>query len=190
MSPTPPNPDEPIESNPVNRNTDFLPKPAEAESDKVLYGAWRDHIVRGFEQNNLMFKHILDALMRPYWITVAMYTAMFIVGLGGFVAAIIFAASSGVLFSILFGGLSVGAFLAFFVSRPLRALEQNLLFITWLGVIYNTYWTRLMYTQKLETVQTDLNEIEDNAIAEINKLLDKQEKLSRRQPGQQVNNMQ
>jgi hypothetical protein len=115
-----------------------------------------------------------------------MYTALFVVGLGGFIAAVIFAANSGILLSTLFGGLSVGAFLAFFISRPLRALEQNLLFITWLGVIYNTYWTRLMYTHKLETIQSELNAIENNTVDEIIKLLDKQAKLSGRLPGQQT----
>ena len=47
--------------------------------------------------------------------------------------------------AIAFGGLSVGSFLLFFIRQPLQALEENLEFITWLGVAFNTYWTRLMY---------------------------------------------
>jgi len=170
----------------INRGIDFLPKPEGAEFDEKLYAAWSEHMIRGFEQNSAMFKKILSALMRPYWLTVVMYVALFIVGLGGFVAAIYFTVTQGITFGLLFGGLTVGAFLAFFISRPLRALEQNLLFITWLGVIYNTYWTRLMYANQVETVQDDLNAIENNAIRELIKLIDKQEKLARRRPGKQA----
>ena len=44
----------------------------------------------------------------------------------------------------LFAGLSAATLLAPFVRNPLRSLEENLQFITWLGVIYNTHWTRLL----------------------------------------------
>jgi hypothetical protein len=166
-----------------NRGVDFLPKLKEAEFDEKLYAAWSEHMIRGFEQNSVMFKQILGALMRPYWLTVAMYVALFVIGLGGFVAAVYFSVTRSIELGLLFGGLTVGAFLTFFISRPLRALEQNLLFITWLGVIYNTYWSRLMYTNQMETVQEDLDAIEDNAIRELNKLVNKQDKLSSRRPG-------
>ncbi len=170
---------------PVNRDIDFLPKPKEAEADPVLYQAWRDHMIAGFQQNNQMFKRVLDAFMRPYGITVAMYIVLFLIGAGGFVASVVLAVTRGIEFTALFAGMSVAAFLAFFISHPLRALEQNLLFITWLGVIYNTYWTRLMYTSEASTVQQDLEAIEKTAITELNALVDKHDRLAARRPGQQ-----
>jgi len=169
----------------VARGMDFLPKPKEAEFDEKLYTAWREHMVRGFEQNSVMFEKILGALMRPYWITVVMYVTLFIVGVSGFVAAVFFSITQGISYGLLFGGLTVGAFLTFFVSHPLRTLEKNLLFITWLGVIYNTYWSRLMYANKMGKIQEDLEAIEDHAVRELNKLINKQDKLSRRQGGNQ-----
>ena len=166
-----------------DRGVDFLPRPKEAASDEKLYAAWSEHMIRGFEQNNVMFQKILSAMMRPYWYTVAMYIAIFVVGLGGFVAAIYFSATQGIDLGLIFSGLTVAAFVAFFLSRPLRALEQNLLFITWLGVIYNTYWSRLMYANRKRGVQEDLDAIENNAIRELNKLVNKHEKLALRRPG-------
>lgn len=162
---------------------DFLPKPDGADQDQLLYKAWQDHMVRGFEQNNLMFQRVLNGFMRPYWIAVAMYVLLFTIGIGGFITAVVLAFTRGLEFSLLFGGMSVLAFLGFFISHPLRALEQNLLFITWLGVIYNNYWTRLMYANKVTSLQEDLEAIEKNTIAELNQLVNKHEKLARQRPG-------
>jgi hypothetical protein len=78
----------------------------------------------GFEQNSTMFRRILDAFMEPYQTTIWMYRILFGLGVVAFVAAI------GVsiwlrepMFALVFGGLSVGAFLSYFISRPIRALE-------------------------------------------------------------------
>lgn len=177
-----------VEGNIVNRDTDFLPNPELAQpeaaaKDRVLYEAWRDYMIAGFDQNKVMFKRVLNAFMRPYGITVAMYVMLFLIGAGGIITAAILAVTQNVVPSLIFGGLSVVTFLTFFVSQPLRALEQNLLFITWLGVVYNTYWTKLMYTSNLDTVQQDLEVIQRNTIAELNRLVDKHEKLARRRPG-------
>ncbi len=167
----------PASNLPVDPGLNFLPMPTVnlpgTEGDPVLYEAWRNHMTTGFKQNNLMFKSILNAFMRPYNITVAMYVVMFLVGIGGFVAAVAMAASSQLPFAALFGGMSVVSFLTFFVSRPLRSLEKNLLFITWLGVIYNTYWTRLMYANDQKTVNRDLEAISKSTISHINDLVDK-----------------
>lgn len=169
---------------PVKRGVDYLPKVMEMSEDPVLYEAWRNHMITGFKQNNLMFKSILNAFMRPYNITVAMYVVMFLVGIGGFVASVAMAATSQFTFAALFGGMSVVSFLTFFVSRPLRSLEKNLLFITWLGVIYNTYWTRLMYANDQKTVNRDLEAISKATIAHINELVDKHNGKTPAQPPQ------
>ncbi|MEZ4736799.1 MAG: N-acetylmuramidase domain-containing protein [Caldilineaceae bacterium] len=166
-----------------------------SEADPELYAAWRKHIEQGFENNQTMFSRILAGFMNPYWITVTMYAILFAVGIISFAVAVILglraagagAAQAGAMASLLgssaiFGGLSVVAFLTYFISRPLQALEENLQFITWLGIIYNTYWTRLAYIHKLETVQVELEAATGDAIAKINALMDKHEKRNRKRP--------
>ncbi len=113
-------------------------------ADPELYAAWREHVRAGFEQNSTMFRRILDAFMEPYHTTIWMYRILFGLGVLAFVAAIVVSVwLREPLFALVFGGLSIGAFVSYFVSRPIQALEENLQLITWLGVIYNSYWTSL-----------------------------------------------
>ncbi|MCX6046468.1 MAG: N-acetylmuramidase domain-containing protein, partial [Chloroflexi bacterium] len=158
-----------------------------SEADPELYAAWRQHIQQGFENNQTMFGRVLDGFMIPYWHTIWMYRALFGIGIGTFVLAGILGlisalgkgnTSTALIASALFGGLGVGAFLVYFVNRPLQALEENLQFITWLGIIYNTYWTRLAYTTDLATVQQELKNATDDTIAQIKELMDKHAELS------------
>lgn len=157
-----------------------------AEQDPELYQAWRAHILDGFTHNKQMFEQLVDAFMGPYRTTVLLYRLTFGVGLALFIAAVALSAYTGeLLFGLLFGGLGAAAFLSFFVSRPLRALEENLNLITWLGVIYNTYWTRMVYAVNLETVQEDLAKITDDFVRQIDQLLEKSRALHRERPGPQ-----
>lgn len=155
-----------------------------AEIDPELYAAWRNHILYGFANNQEMFKQLVDAFMGPYHTTVQLYRLTFFVGLAAFIVAVALSAYTGeVVFGALFGGISVVAFLSYFISRPLRALEENLNFITWLGVIYNSYWTRLVYAMNMETVQQDLAAITDDFNRQIQELLDKSAELHKNRPG-------
>jgi hypothetical protein len=151
--------------------------------DKALYNAWKEHMIGGYKQNSLMFKQVLDAFMKPYWISVRMYQLMFVVGILGFLAAVVLGIWQGYELAAVFGGLTTVSFLAFFISKPLVSLEQNLQFITWLGLIYNTYWTRLMYASDATTVQADLEAITATAIGEIQELVNKHAELSGKRPG-------
>jgi hypothetical protein len=151
-----------------------IPGKSLAEADPELYAAWRDHMRRGFENNQVMFEQVLAGFMNPYWTTVWMYRILFGVGVAAFiVAALVAVLTQGPILTGIFGGLSVAAFLGYFLNRPLQALEENLQFITWLGVIYNSYWTRLAYTSDLETVQQELEDATDDTIAKIKELIDK-----------------
>lgn len=165
------------------------------EADPELYAAWRKHIEQGFQNNQLMFRRILTGFMNPYWLTVGMYVLLFAVGFAAFVVAVIFglramsvdAAQANSVATILgssaiFGGISVVAFLTYFLSRPLQALEENLQFITWLGIVYNTYWTRLAYIQKLETVQAELESATADAVSKIIELINKHGERSGKRP--------
>jgi hypothetical protein len=160
-----------------------------AEADHALYEAWRTHIERGLQNNQTMFEGILRGFMNPYWTTVWMYRILFGVGILSFVAAIVLAyltrgdTTTALGSAAIFGGLGVISFLSYFLSRPLQALEENLQLITWLGVIYNSYWTRLTYMTRLETVQEELDETTNKTIAQLNDLLDKHSSLGKNRPG-------
>jgi hypothetical protein len=168
--------------------TSFLPPPAVPEGlakmDPELYKSWREHIIAGFKHNEEMFRRVLEAFMRPYQTTVWMYRILFGVGIISFLfAAGMSAWTKEAKFGLIFGGLGVVAFLSYFISRPLQALEQNLQFITWLGVVYNTYWTRLASMMDQATVQKDLQEATRDATNEIEKIIGKHAEVSGKRPG-------
>ena len=153
-------------------------------ADPELYAAWREHVRAGFEQNSTMFRRILDAFMEPYYTTIWMYRILFGLGVVAFVAAIVVSIwLREPLFALVFGGLSIGAFLSYFVSRPIQALEENLQLITWLGVIYNSYWTSLASIQDPDSVQEELRTTTADTIAAIENLVDKQGRMQRKRPG-------
>lgn len=155
-----------------------------AELDPELYAAWRMHVLDGFKHNQQMFEHLVAAFMGPYQTTVQLYRLTFFVGIGAFVVAVALSAFTGeMIFGVLFGGLGVAAFASYFISRPLRALEENLNFITWLGVIYNSYWTRLVYAMNLDTVQQDIAAITNDFTKQMQELLDKSAALHKDRPG-------
>jgi hypothetical protein len=163
--------------------TVFLPPPTVPDEllikDPDLYKAWREHIMAGFRHNEEMFQKILQAFMRPYQSTVWMYRILFGVGIGSFLAAALISAwTQKASFGLIFGGLGVASFLSYFLSRPLQALEENLQFITWLGVVYNTYWARLAYMSDHQTVQKDLEKATRDATEEIEKIIAKHAELS------------
>jgi hypothetical protein len=178
--------EEPMENETDNgANLPVPPRPGNlAEIDPELYAAWRTHVLDGFANNQQMFKRLVEAFMGPYNTTVLLYRLTFIVGIVAFLVAVALSAiTNQVMFGVLFGGIGVAAFLSFFISRPLRALEENLNFITWLGVIYNSYWTRLVYAMNMETVQQDIATITDDFTRQIQELLDKSATLHKERPG-------
>jgi hypothetical protein len=154
-----------------------------AAADPELYRAWRDHLKAGFAQNSRMFDQILAAFLGPYQTTVWMYRVLFGVGIAAFVvAALLSVWTRQASFGLIFAGLSVAAFVSYFLSRPLRSLEENLQFITWLGLIYNSYWTRLANLTDRTTVQQELDDATQDAISQLEQLIDKSAGLSRQRP--------
>lgn len=151
--------------------------------DPVLYAYWQEHVRLGFEQNSEMFRRVLDGFMNPYYTTVWMYRILFSVGLLAFVAGVGLSVwSREPVYALIFGGLSAAAFISYFFNRPLQALEENLQFITWLGIIYNTYWTRLAYMFDQKTVQQDLHAATSDAVEQLDRLLNKHAELSGKRP--------
>lgn len=156
---------------------------ADAELPPELKAAWLEHMVNGFKQNERMFHDTLQAFMKPYRLTVWLYASLFAVGLGLFVVAAVLGLRGGESVTALaFAGLGVTSFLAFFLRHPLRALEENLECITWLGVAFNTYWTRLMYMSDTATIQADLRAAEADFQASVEKLITQHATLREQRP--------
>ncbi len=143
-----------------------------------LRQAWTEYMVNGFKNNERMFQSTLNAFMKPYNITIFLYVVMFIVGILFFATAVAlgFRGDQPVL-AVGFGGLSIVSFITFFIRQPVQALEENLEFISWLGVAFNTYWTRLMYISDKENVQNELKAATDDFVNLVERLIDKHAKV-------------
>lgn len=167
-----------------------LPPPPETgddEIDRQLREAWAAHVKNGFANADRMFEKLLTAFIRPYYITVILYIAMFVVGVGLLLLSVIFSLARGEpVAALIFAGLGAGMFLAFFVAQPLRALEQNQAFVTWLGVSYNSYWARIYQSNDRATVQADIKAANEDFTREIERLLDKQSELAGKRPGSTI----
>jgi hypothetical protein len=154
-----------------------LPKPPQFDKSGVelppeLMAAWTENMIQGFQQNQLMFQTTLRAFMKPYRLTVYLYGILFIVGLSLFVVATVIGfQKDNSAVAITFAGLGGSTFLAFFVRNPLQALEENLQFITCLGVAFNTYWTRLMYMSDPNTIQDELKAADQDFRASVVELV-------------------
>lgn len=172
--------------------------PGEAESAKLplpvssgqqamppeLQDAWTHYMINGFKQNEQMFKRTLQAFMKPYRLTVWLYATIFVVGVALFVVAAVIGLHTGnSIVALAFAGLGVSTFLAFFIRQPLQALEENLQFITWLGVAFNTYWTRLMFMADQNTVQAELKAAEADFRTSVESLITKSAELRGKRPG-------
>jgi hypothetical protein len=150
----------------------------------ALEKAWTDYMVNGFRQNEQMFEATLQAFLKPYQLTIWLYASLFAVGIGLFLAAALIGLRDGSsVVAVVFAGLGAAAFLAFFIRQPLQALEENLQCITWLGVAFNTYWTRLMYLGDADAIQAGLKAADDDFRASVEKLIALHAELRGKRPG-------
>lgn len=139
-----------------------------------LYEAWVAHIQAGYRNNDQVFQRILDAFMRSHNSTVIMYWVLFGIGVGFFlVSAGLALFRDELTASVIFGGLSIASFLTYFVTRPTQAVEENLQYVTWLGIIYNSYWTRLAWAFDEETAQQVLDDATNDAVQQLSTLIEK-----------------
>jgi hypothetical protein len=113
-----------------------------------------------------------------------MYWILFVIGIGLFVAAAVLAVvmEGNYIPSVIFGGLGVVSFLSFFVGRSVQSVEENLEYITWLGIIYNTYWTRQAWTLEEEGAQEILKDATNEALAQLEHMVDKHANARRLRP--------
>lgn len=150
---------------------DLGARPETPMFDEELHAEWKAHVKQAYKRNEEMFDRVLESFMRPYWTVVWMHRVLFFVGILGFVSAAVLGAWKGIEFSALFGGLSAIAFLGFFISRPLMSLERNLQFVTWLGLIFNTYWMRLTNCLNEKDADKLIATLQNDAGTEIQTLI-------------------
>ena len=154
--------------------------PDVSQAFEETYIDWINTFKDCFEANRKMFKTTLKGFMKPFWLSIGMNVAIFILGISAFsIGMIVSVLNDEYLFALVFGGVDAITFLTFFMSNPIKNLEKDMGFITWLGLIYNTYWTRAYYSTNSGTFQKDLQEITDKAVDSLQKLLDTQNELGK-----------
>jgi hypothetical protein len=109
------------------------------------------------------------------WLRYA-YGVMLAVGLGALVAAVIKglfantgseAAAAGVI-----GGVSVALVLSSLVLMPTDSMERNAIFVPWMLLVLNTYWTRLVYMNDPKTIDTQLEDAAKDAAEQFKLIAD------------------
>ena len=149
-----------------------------------LYAAYVEHVKSGYRNNDAVFNRIMNAFMRGHYSSLIMNWLLFIIGIGFFTATGISAlAGAPVTSTLVFGGLGTVTFVSYFLTRPTQAVEENLQFITWLGIIYNTYWTHLMWVVDQETAQEQLDEATKDAIERLKEMMERHAEISGNRPG-------
>ena len=161
----------------------FSPSPAPTKElaelkaqHKDLYDAYVAHVQDGYKNNARIFDDVLRAFMRSHNSTVAMYWILFAVGVGTVVTGIVLALQGSAVAGAVFLGVGVAAFVTYFISRSTQSVEENLLYITWLGVIYNSYWTHLAWATERDTAQMQLDKATVDAIAQLERLVNRHAK--------------
>lgn len=149
-----------------------LPKPAGASTATAeAVDRFAASVLKRAEDNALLTSRALERGRR---LQVLLYVLVFAVGLGTAVAAVVaslLAHSVGqALAGIGIAGLSAASFFAFFLARPLEALERNAIYTQWLTATVTAYWTRLAYLSDRETVDADIEAATDDLISDLDKL--------------------
>jgi len=166
------------------------PRPALAHGEEVryrlsdldpeLYRAWRENAIEEFAQNNQLVRRALDVVKSSYTMTQTLYRLLLGISVAFALAAIglsLWKSNAG--YGLVFGGLAIAAFLVYFMSRPQAWREMSPELITWLGTVYNTYWTRLAALMTGESSLHDLAQAHHEAAEEIQRIMAKHEELKK-----------
>jgi hypothetical protein len=153
------------------------------ELEKEMLEDWVRQLERGYKNHEQVFQRILDTFLSNHRTTVIMYWILFLVGIGLFVtAAVLAVVLDDFIPSAIFGGLGVLSFLSFFIGRSLQSVEENLEYITWLGIIYNTYWTHQAWTQNPDGAHEILEKATKQALEQLDYMVDKHANARRLRP--------
>jgi hypothetical protein len=128
-------------------------------------------------QNKASMEQTSRYISRSYRTVFVMYVSLFVVGILTAAAAIykglIAQNGTAAIPSLIFAGLSAASFFTLFLVRPLESLERNTFFSSWIVSVVNTYWTRLMYLNNLDNIDTDLKDATTDLITALSNLTDK-----------------
>jgi hypothetical protein len=111
-----------------------------------------------------------------------LFLVVFLIALGAMIAAIRIAtdipeggynwAHAGVVGAV--GVMAVLLFLLLFYMRPLAALERNAVVQSFLTVVVNSYWTRLLYVKGAADIDIHLEDATAYTVQHLGALLDRQ----------------
>ena len=113
------------------------------------------------------------ALERDRRLHVVLYVVLFTVGVGTAVAIVqgLLAESVGEAVAGLgIAGLSAASFFAFFLARPLEALERNAIYTQWLAATVTAYWTRMVFLDDPDTVDAEIRAATIDLVGDLDKL--------------------
>ena len=138
-----------------------------------LYASYVAHIQAGYANNSRIFDDVRRAFMRSHYSTLVMYWILFGIGVGTVITGIVLALQGSTVTGAIFLGVGAAAFITYFIGRSTLSVEENLIYITWLGVIYNSYWTHLAWATQPDSAQDELDKATVAAIAQLGRLLDR-----------------
>jgi uncharacterized membrane protein YgcG len=100
------------------------------------------------------------------WLRTA-YGWMLVIGLASLVAAVVKGlisdTGSEVGAAAVIGGVSAAALLSSLVLKPTESMERNAIYVPWMLLVLNTYWTRLMYMNDPKTIDSQLEDAAKDA---------------------------
>lgn len=128
---------------------------------KDLIRAQRDivHNISTALQNSM------DRIGTAFMLYLVMNLTLFGIGIVSFILAVVKSlgdpSRSDLITSAAYGGLTTVAFLTFFVTKPLKAIDASGAKMAWLLATVNSYWTKLVYMNENETVLEDLQQAQE-----------------------------
>lgn len=148
-----------------------------------LYRSYIAHVQEGYKNNTRIFDEVQAALMRSHNSTLVMYWILFAIGVGTVLTGMALALRGSEMTGAIFLGVGAAAFITYFIGRSTLSVEENLIYIAWLGVIYNSYWTHLAWATQRDTAQKELDEATVKAVAQLERLVDRHARSAGSRPG-------
>jgi len=71
------------------------------------------------------------------------------------------------------GAVSIGTLVSVLLLKPVESMERNGVFVPWLIVILNTYWTRLVYFSDPSKIDEQLRDAAEEAEKQLAAVADK-----------------
>lgn len=127
------------------------------ETDPELYNLWLHTVEKRFEDSEKTFGSLLSRLWQPFHMTMRLSQILLIAGAASLLTAIGAAFwVSNIYLVIIFVAVAALCYLAYTTSHLASSVEERLMFVTRIGLIYNTYWFRLLNIQPAQSPTTGI----------------------------------